>query len=195
MSHQPVEVPTAIGHWLQDIPWQLFATLSFASLHVGYESARLKFKEMAHTVAHSMRTRLGYVYALERRSKSTGAIVPLHFHAAFVAPKPIEYQAIIGAWWAGAGGNQYNTLHDLARVQPYNSSLDGIAYIVKQMTDPDCQWDLKDVELFSPSMSKPRMSPRQARRWQEQHRLSMWLTASGFGRTAATTNDATIWPR
>jgi hypothetical protein len=48
----------------------------------------------------------------------------------------------------------------------------GIEYIEKQIADDHCQRGMKDVEFFSRSMPKPHMSPRAARRWQEQHRFA-----------------------
>ena len=175
MQNQRVEVPTLAAvadSWLQDVPWQLFGTFSFASPQIGQETAINRFTQMTEGVAKAMRSRIGYVYSLERRSKSTGAVVPLHFHAAFVAPRPIEHQLVSGMWWGlnGPKGTNLDRVqpHDLAQVQPYDPSRGGVEYVVKQMTDPDCQWGLKNVELFSPSMPKHHISPRSIRRWQEQ---------------------------
>ena len=163
--NQAGDLQIAAGQWLQDVPWQLFATLEFPSARVRFETAHSKLHEMLHTVEHSLRTRVGCVYAAETRSKS-GAIVPLHFHAALTALRPIEYQLVMGAW----GEGRANSVQDLARVKPYDPSRGGIEYIMKQITDHDCQWGLKDVELFSNSMPKPHMGARANRRWLDQLR-------------------------
>ena len=84
---QPVEVPTS--EWLQDIPWQLFGTFKFP-YPIQRESARATMLKMTQSVAHTMQCRIGYVYTMERRYRTNIAIVPLHFHAAFVAPKPLR---------------------------------------------------------------------------------------------------------
>jgi hypothetical protein len=43
-----------------------------------------------------------------------------------------------------------------------------VEYICKQIADNDCEPGLRDIDFFSPSMPKPHMGARAARRWQEQ---------------------------
>jgi hypothetical protein len=164
MQNQPVGVP--LSEWLRDIPWQLFGTFKFP-YPIQQDSARGTMLQMTQSVAHTMQCRLGYVYAMERRDRTGVAIVPLHFHAAFVAPKPLSAD-LIADTWNNAVGRPHAGNGDLALVEPYDPSRRGIEYILKQMTDPDCQWTTHDVEFFSPTMPKHRMSPRSIRRWQEQ---------------------------
>ena len=163
-------VPLATVQWLQSVPWQLFATLEFPYLRTRYEPARLKFAEMVNTVERSLRTRLGYLYAMETRSKS-GAVVPLHFHAAFTAIRPIPDWLVAGVW-NQAVGRSNSVGGDLALVEPYDPSMGGIEYIVKQVGDPNCEWDCRNVHLFSNSIQlEPKSdhaSLRSARRWQQQ---------------------------
>jgi hypothetical protein len=100
---------------------------------------------------------------MERRSKSTGAIVHPHFQAALTALQPIEPQKIIDAWgMSGATGTK------MTQVEPYDPAQAGIEYICKQAADHDCDLRLRDIEFFSPSMPKPHMGARAARRWQHQ---------------------------
>ncbi len=162
------DMQIATAGWLQDVPWQLFATLSFASPRIRFETAHSKFHETLNIVAHSIRTRVGALYAAETRSKFSGAVVPLHFHAAIVALMPIAHQMVAGAW---AGGNlRASSIHELAVVEPYNSARAGVEYIIKQAEDTGCEWGLRDVEFFSPSLPNPHMGARASRRWQDQLR-------------------------
>lgn len=177
--------PTAIAQWLQSVPWQLIATFEFPSAHTGYETARRKFADMVNLCERSLRTRLCYLYAMESRSTS-GAIVPVHFHAAFTAIRPIPDWLVAGVWNAGLG--RTNSLDgDLALVEPYDPAKDGIEYILKQNNDHNCEWDCRNVHLFSDTMHlEPKSdhpSLRSARRWQQQvgeldHRAISALTAS-----------------
>ena len=91
----------AVAECFQPVPWQLFATLEFP-WNAKPETANLKFDRMIDTVERSLRTRVCYVNASETRSKS-GALVPLHFHAAFAAARPISRQLVAGVWGEGVG--------------------------------------------------------------------------------------------
>jgi hypothetical protein len=162
--------PTAIAQWLQSVPWKLFATLEFPSAHIRHETARRKFADMVDLCERILRTRLCYLYASETRSKS-GAIVPLHFHAAFTGIRPIPYQLVAGIW--NEGVRRTNSVGgDLARVEPFDPARGGIEYIVKQICDPDCEWDCRNVHLFGNGIQlEPKSdhaSLRSARRWQQQ---------------------------
>jgi hypothetical protein len=162
--------PIAIAQWLQSVQWKLFATLEFPTVHTRHETARRKFAAMVNTVERSLRTKLCYLYASETRSKA-GAIVPLHCHAALTAIRPIPYQLVAGTWNQGIGRTN-SVRGDLARVEPYDPAMGGIEYIVKHICDTDCEWDCRDVHLFSNTMHlEPKSnhaSLRSARRWQQQ---------------------------
>lgn len=163
-------VPTATALWLEDVPWQLIATLEFPSARTRHETARRKFADMVNLCERSLRTRLCYLYASETRSKS-GAIVPLHYHAAFTAIRPIPYQLVAGTWNQGVGRTN-SVGGDLARVQAYDPAMGGIEYIMKLITEPDCEWGFRNIHLFDASIqAEPKTdhaSLRSARRWQQQ---------------------------
>lgn len=157
--------PDAVANWLQPIRWQLFATLEFP-WRARPETASRKFAELVDKMERSLRTRVCYVNATETRSK-TGAIVPLHFHAAFTAVRPISHQLVAGIWNASIG-RATSEAGDLALVEPYDLSRDGIRYITKLMADPDCGLDLRNVHLFNKAIAvepkQDHVSLRSARR-------------------------------
>ena len=170
VPHGAGHVPTATAQWLEDVPWQLFATLEFPSAHTRHETARRKFADMVNLCERCLGTRLCYVCAMESRSAS-GAIVPVHFHAAFTAIRRIPYQLVAGVWNEGIG--RANSVGgDLARVEAYDLAMGGIEYIMKLITEPDCEWDLRNVHLFTPNVDLDskldHASLRSARRWQQQ---------------------------
>ena len=158
---QPVTV-----EWLQPVPWQLWATLKFP-YRAAQDSARHKFDEMANSIERSIRSRLCYVYAAEQRDRSGVVGVPLHIHAAFASLKTLTPQLVAGMWIGGVGRRD-SVASDLARVEPYDPSKDGLAYIVKQIGYADTQLDYKDIDRFSGSPLSDRVQLREARRWQEQ---------------------------
>jgi hypothetical protein len=161
--------PDAVANWLRPIEWQLFATLEFP-WRARPETAGRKFAELVNTMERSLRTRVCYVNATETRSK-TGSIVPLHFHAAFTAVRPISHQLVAGIWNASVG-RVASEAGDLAQVEPYDLSRDGIRYITKLMADPDCGLDVRNVHLFNKAIrietKTDHASLRSARRFQAQ---------------------------
>lgn len=165
------EVPAAVAEWLQLVPWQLFATLEFP-WRARPETAGIKFAKLVDTLERSLRTRLCYVNAAETRSKA-GASVPLHYHAAFAALRPIPSELVSKTWLAGVR-RSHSKSSDLALVSPFDSALGGIRYITKQATDPGCEWDCKNVHLFvDGSHAAPKSdhaSLRSDRRWRAEPR-------------------------
>lgn len=172
----PGERPSAqaaVADWLQPVPWQLFATLEFP-WNAKPETANLKFDRMIDTVERSLRTRVCCVNASETRSKS-GAMVPLHIHAAFTAARPISRQLVAGVWGEGVGRTN-SVGGDLARVEAFNPAMGGIGYIVKLINDPDCEWGFRNVHLFNRNIQiapkTDHASLRSARRWRAQNDIA-----------------------
>jgi len=167
-SYKP-DAPKAAAEWLAPIAWQLFATLEFP-WKARPETASRKFAKLVDTMEKSIRTRVCFVNATETRSKS-GAIVPLHFHAAFTAARPISESLVAGIWNAGVGRSASED-GDLAMVKPYDRSRNGIGYILKMMSDPNCAWDIRNVHLFNPAIiivpKTDHASLRSARRFHAQ---------------------------
>jgi hypothetical protein len=163
------DAPIAVAEWLQPVLWQLFATLEFP-WNCRPETASVKFAKFIDTLERSLRTRICYLNAAETRSKS-GAIVPLHYHAAFAAAKPILSKLVVETWEAGVGRTK-SVGGDLALVEPYDPARGGIRYIVKKIGDDGCEWDHKNVHLFADGvhteLKSDHASLRSARRWLAQ---------------------------
>ena len=41
---------------------------------------------------------------------------------------------------------------DLALVERYDPSRGGLDYVLKQTSDPDCHWNVRNLEFFNPTM-------------------------------------------
>jgi hypothetical protein len=154
----------AISEWLKPIKWQHFATLEFP-WSARPETAIAKFTSFINELEKTLRTRVCVVYGAETRSKS-GATVPVHFHAAITAVKPIQAQLIVDLWLHEIGRDGATTSasgevvarkgkvkSDLALVVPYNPALTGIGYIMKQVQDDSFHWDMRNINLFAPPTS------------------------------------------
>lgn len=162
--------PAALADWLSPITWQTFGTFEFP-WNARPETACLKFDEMIDHLEREMRTRVCFIRSAETKAKS-GASVPLHIHAAMTATQPISCQRVTDLWNHSVGRSS----GDLAIVDLYNPALGGIAYITKQIADHGCEWDCRNVHLFTGAIDAPgkldHASLRSMRRWRSQNGVS-----------------------
>jgi hypothetical protein len=166
-SHHAIN---AAADWLRPVPWQLFTTLEFPG-RARPEIASAKFGEFINTMERNLRSRVGSVHVLESKSKDRGERVPLHIHSALTANKPIDPRLVSSAWHARVGRTD-PTSSELVLTRPFDPEMGGIEYILKQIDDPDCEWDFRNVHLFNPNVNLDskldHASLRSARRWQQQ---------------------------
>jgi hypothetical protein len=163
----------SVAAWLQPVPWQLVATLEFP-WNARPETADRQFTELIDSVERGMRTRICYARALESRAKS-GERVPLHIHAALASAKHISPRLVSETWNRKVGRTNASN-GDLALVEPFDPSQGGIAYVLKQIDDPDCEWGVRNIHLFNPDAKLDskldHASLRSARRWQQEISLA-----------------------
>jgi hypothetical protein len=170
-SHHAI---SAAADWLRPVPWQLFTTLEFPR-GARPEVATAKFGEFIDTLERNLRSRVCSVHVLESKSKDSGERVPLHIHSALTAIKPIDPRLVSSAWHARVGRTD-PTSSDLVLTRPFDPEMGGIDYILKQIEDPDCEWDVRNVHLFHPNVKLDskldHASLRSTRRWQQQVSLA-----------------------
>lgn len=179
--------------WLTPVKWQAIATLTFPRT-VGEEAASRTFSGFVNEIERDQRGRICTVSAMERRSRD-GEPVPLHIHAAIASLKPITTQLVSDAW-NHAVGRPSSLRSDLALVERYDPSRGGLDYVLKQTSDPNCHWDVRNVEYFNPKMQPSvktdHTSLRSARRWSQQVSVlslavSCALTEGGLKRSESVT--------
>ena len=139
----------ALIDWLKPIKWQAIATLTFPRT-VGEEIASRTFKGFVNEIEKGQRGRICTVSAMERQGRD-GKPVPLHIHASIASLKPITTQVVSDAW-NHAVGRPSSLRSDLALVERYDPSRGGLDYVLKQTSDPDCHWDVRNLEFFNPTM-------------------------------------------
>jgi len=166
---RPSTLSRATAEWLRPVPWQLFATLEFP-WNASHKTASRLFDSLINKLERFMRTRVCFLRALENRSKR-GERVPVHIHSALACLRPISPQLVSGIWFASVGRPDSKE-SDLVEIESFDSSMSGVDYIVKQMGDPDCEWDIRNVHLFNPDVKpEPKSdhaSLRSDRRWHQQ---------------------------
>ena len=170
--------PQAVEQWLNPIKWQLFGTLTFP-FSPSTETAARKLGELVNILEKGIRTRIGYVAGTESKTKF-GAPVARHIHLALAAARPIPHQMVEDIWNQAVGrrtkANESDEKmkakeSDLAAVVPFESGRGGISYIVKNIADPDCSVDYRNLSYFAaiPSAAaQDRKARRLARRFQAQ---------------------------
>ena len=159
----------SLTEWLEVIPWQVIATLEFPWTS-GTWSADRRFSEFVNLMERGVRGRVCSLSAVESHRRD-GSPVSAHIHAALAARMPIT-PTMVSDTWNHALGRYDPSRSDLARVSDYNPSQGGLSYILKQVTNPDCQWDVHNLEFFNPTMDfsdkRDHAALRSARRWSQQ---------------------------
>jgi len=154
-TDQRGDIQTSYREWLEPVKWDVFATLRFTHANVKPEEAAAHFHEMHNRMERDRRTSIGYACALERRARDTDGLVAYHIHAVFAGlHRPVSPQLVAGMWG-----------EKLAKAGPYDPRKDGLPYIFKEATDPDCWAEVYDrIDKFIPGSLRP-MRPRDVRRW------------------------------
>jgi hypothetical protein len=165
-----LETVNALAEWLNPIPWQLFATLTFP-WNVTSETADRKLREFINCLEKTLRSRVCHIAARESESK-TGAAMPWHFHVLLASLETIPTH-LVNSTWLKLVGRSASKPHqsDLAHTLSFNSHMRAVEYLFKHVTG-ETEWDMRLVELFHPSMEERRtlkyLSNRQKRRWDAQ---------------------------
>lgn len=137
--------PSYCASWLKQIPWQVFATLTFAQ-RVGDEFAVQSFEVFVDVLERHFRCPLTYVRGDERRLGGPRLPpIPRHFHVLFAAAVSLDCTFIRNSWIPSAGNPKGITAADVRIYDPHRGAL---PYSLKQICDPDGDWSLANVDLY-----------------------------------------------
>ena len=129
------------------IPWQLFSTHFITNPNASSERRRSLWHDYLNRVRTLHRNTLAYLWSEERRTAHGDLYeVPIHFHALWCSNRPLDIRMLATEWksLAGVGGKP-------VEIQPYNSSGDALAYVLKLADRDDCHWDFSNnLSLFLP---------------------------------------------
>jgi hypothetical protein len=147
--------------WLRQIPWQLFATFTFA-WPVSDSQARKVFSEFATRLEMSVRGPIVFLRGDEKRFSGCGMPgAPRHFHALLAAHRKLN-QRVVADLWIGMAGRRKNGAG--ANVRIYDPNLGGLAYTLKFINQPDGDWSFRNLDLFLSSPVPHELNCRQRRR-------------------------------
>jgi hypothetical protein len=109
-----------------------------------------------------LRCPIAYIRGDEKRYSGCGKPgAPRHFHALLASACRLDDRLIANVWM-DMGGHRENGAG--ANVRIYDRSLDGLAYTLKFINQPDGDWDLRNLDLFLAPPSPDEMTSRQRRR-------------------------------
>lgn len=138
--------PNATHHALlenfleQELPIQMLAHLTFPR-SVSRELCDDRFDRWLDKIEREHRTQLGYIVGYEKTP-----LIPLHLHAALIAPRPLDVVKVENAWLTVIG----ETHPSFVEVSEYRHSEGGLAYALKADDEDCCDVRFsKNLELFS----------------------------------------------
>lgn len=160
MKRHDIETVAAYAEWLGPIPWQLFATFTFA-WRVSDAQADDDFKAFINLLERENRSPIGFVRGDEKRMASRSfSESGRHYHVLLTSHVSLDPQLIAKIWreYAGSGNSQ-----DSAKVGPYDAKLSGIEYCLKMINETEGDWKYRNLDLFLPGY-EPGKSNRRSRR-------------------------------
>lgn len=151
IGHDSMHYREEVSHyanWLRQIPWQLFATLTFAR-RVGDAQAVQVFKAFVDRMEKYFRCPVVYVRGDERRlSGRRMPAIRRHFHALFAAPVALDPAFVRDSWIRMAGTRRNDGGAD---VRIYDPDRGALAYSLKQIFEIDGDWSFANLDLYLPS--------------------------------------------
>jgi hypothetical protein len=147
--------------WLGTVPWQLFCTFTFA-WRVSDAQALKVYDEFVRRLEIFLRGPIVYVRGDEKRYSGCGTPeAPRHFHAVITGHRRIDPELVSDLWELLAGRRENGAG---ANVRIYDPSLRGLAYVLKFISQPNGDWNLRNLDLFLPTAERGPLNRRQRRR-------------------------------
>lgn len=147
--------------WLRPLPWEIFATLTFA-WPVSDPQALKVFRQFIDRIEKGLRGPIALVRGDEKRFSGCGKPgAPRHFHVLMAAHRPLDRRWVCEHWMRLAG---YRSNGAGADARIYDASLPGVDYVLKFINQPDGDWDFRNLDLFLPTAEVGQFSRRQRRR-------------------------------
>jgi len=144
--------------WLEGVPWQLFATFTFA-WRVSDPQAAQVFKACINQLEKSLCCPITYLRGDEKSFSGCGKpAIPRHFHVLMAAAIRLDTKYIANTWMQMAG---FRADGAGAKVCAYDPKGNAIAYCLKLIFQPEGDWDFKNLDLY---LSSPHAMNRRQRR-------------------------------
>jgi hypothetical protein len=157
------EIETVKGYakWLTKVPWQLFATYTFAWA-VTDRHADEVFCAYIDTLERALRSPVAYVRGDEKRFSGCGKPAsPRHYHALLASHVHLDPDQVKRLWWQFGGRGHEK---DSADARCYDPSGPAAQYCLKLIHAPDGDWKFGNLDLFMPGLESEAQNKRARRR-------------------------------
>jgi len=182
----PRKTTAAYEHWLRQVPWQLFVTLTFAYQVSDAQASRI-FAEFINRAEAHVRAPIAYVRGDEKRYSGCGKpAAPRHYHLLMASTAPLPADWLRATWEAMAGRRQNGAGGDFRRYDPDRG---GIRYVLKTIGYDGGDWAPRNLEFFLPAKTsvdgrlknhrERRRESRQLRRVETVSRACRWQQMRG----------------
>jgi hypothetical protein len=155
------ETVAAYAEWVSKIPWQLFATFTFAR-RVADDEADVAFRAFINELERQVRSPIAFVRGDEKRGAGFGLPESgRHYHVLLTSLAPLDPVSIAKTWRRyGGNGKDY----DSAKVDQFRSELKGAEYSLKMINETEGDWKFRNLHLFLPDYTPGKDNKRSRRR-------------------------------
>jgi hypothetical protein len=155
------KIAEAYAEWVKQVEWRLFCTFTFA-WRVSDPQANKIFGNFVERLEACLKCDVGCLRGDEKRFSGCGKpACARHFHVLLACTAPVSPEFVEELWMSMAGKRSDGAG---ALVKEYDPNLNGAAYALKFIDQPDGDWDLKKLHLFHPSVSQQNSNTRMRRR-------------------------------
>jgi hypothetical protein len=172
VTQTPRSTAKELGKYLETMPWQLYATLTFP-YDISVNGACASLRRFINKLEFETKGDVAYAGAMETRHYSGCGMsgVRAHFHLLMASEHTLDAgfaKFVKKAWTAHAGRGQNKSaiggaVQDSADVRLFESGKGGAEYCVK-VTDDLGDWIQRNLEIMTPVGCRPGRSARRQRR-------------------------------
>lgn len=162
------------AEWLAPVPWQVYATYTFA-WRVSDAQADRDFNAFIDYLEFELGAPIAFVRGDEKRFSGCGMPAsPRHFHALMAGTAKLDPLRLVNRWRAfgGSGRLKFNGIdyeYDSAKVTDRFAPRQTLEYCLKFINETDGDWTLRNLHYFTPGVDAvghraKRRAARHARR-------------------------------
>lgn len=155
------------AQWFKQVDWRFFCTFTFA-WRVNDQQADRIFTEFIDRLERDLKCDLGYVRGDEKRFSGCGKPASgRHYHVLLTCAAPVSASRVKYLWQSMAGNRSDDAG---AKVEPYDSTQNGVAYVMKALVQEHGEWGFRKMHLFHPEARMLHDDDARSRRNIRRHR-------------------------
>jgi hypothetical protein len=146
----PLAIRQVYGDFFREFPWQLYVTLTFSRV-ISNSQADAILNSFIDDMEWRIRAPLSLLIGKERGNYSGCGrpSIQVHFHLLLGCAFRVDARLLADVWKKPEYGGE-RTQGPGAWVVPYDPKLDAASYVMKGITDPNCDWLFRNLDLISP---------------------------------------------